>query len=296
MARSEDESSPDEDAGQQARRGGARKNPANIDHEKQLRGLSAEVDFGRSAGYNCILPSGCRKHQEIERKVKALVRLALCAERKRNPIKREDLTKGLENKKEFPALMIRANVVLKATFGLELVNLPNKNAGKENIPGVECAAPARGKGKAIKSDNSTYYAVVSVMDVAETSGQFGWGEETPRMVFVCIVLGIVHLSGRNISEEILFRRLEALDIHRDRDHPKLGKINQLYDSLIKQGYLAKQKVVTPQDAPGTTNYNLWWGPRANVEFGEKGLLGFVGELFPEMNAAALKIQVDRAAM
>ncbi|ODN97304.1 hypothetical protein L198_03867 [Cryptococcus wingfieldii CBS 7118] len=77
------------------------------------------------------VPSGALSNKDIESRAGMLVRFALFQEYRRVPIRRADAAKEVvpNNKRSFKAVLVRAQEILRETFGCEMVELRKKNEG-----------------------------------------------------------------------------------------------------------------------------------------------------------------------
>ncbi|KAI0660108.1 MAGE family-domain-containing protein [Cubamyces menziesii] len=100
-----------------AQGGRARRTRAEEHEDEELvNGYEEEVDEDVPAD---------KGQQDIERKARDLVRLALFHEQRRIPLKRDEISKKVlgSNSRSFNMVFVAANDILKRTFGMELVEL-----------------------------------------------------------------------------------------------------------------------------------------------------------------------------
>ncbi|KAI0820903.1 MAGE family-domain-containing protein [Trametes gibbosa] len=74
-----------------------------------------------------------KAQQDLERKARDLVRLALFHEQRRTPLKRDEISKKVlgSSSRSFNVVFAAANAILQKTFGMELVELHSTTADKE---------------------------------------------------------------------------------------------------------------------------------------------------------------------
>ncbi|KAK0189970.1 MAGE family-domain-containing protein [Armillaria mellea] len=99
----------------------------------------------------CVIPkfpflASLTRLQDLVRKSNQLVRLALFAEHKRNPLRREEISKKVlsSNTRSFNQVLELAQTTLQKTFGMELVELRSRaELGKDGVGGDEDLEEAR---------------------------------------------------------------------------------------------------------------------------------------------------------
>ncbi|PWN42682.1 MAGE-domain-containing protein [Ceraceosorus guamensis] len=114
----EDEEAEDDDA-----QGGAEDEDDASDGEASLR-MQKRRRMNEGSGAKSVADKLGRK--EINRRAQDLIRMALFHEYKRTPLRRDDINKkvlGKENSRAFPVVYNKAQRLLRATFGYELVEL-----------------------------------------------------------------------------------------------------------------------------------------------------------------------------
>ncbi|KAK0497975.1 MAGE-domain-containing protein [Armillaria luteobubalina] len=110
------------------------------------------------------------RDDDLVRKSNQLVRLALFAEHKRNPLRREDISKKVlgSNTRAFNQVLQLAQTTLQKTFGMELVELRSRaELGKDSIGGdddLEEARKAVGVKKKAAAAGSKSYILRSVLN------------------------------------------------------------------------------------------------------------------------------------
>ncbi|KAI8916932.1 MAGE family-domain-containing protein [Powellomyces hirtus] len=218
--------------------------------------------------------------EELNRKVKDLVRLALASEHRRQPLKREDITKKIlkDHPRSFSAVYDGAQSRLRGTFGMEMIELATREKRQPTNQASRRAAAA----KSDKVTMSRSYVLRSTLSADEREAVIDWNEEEPSMVLLCVVLGIIHVSGRKIEEGFLLSHLKRLGLRRETRHPVLGTPDDFLADFTKRAYLDKVKVATAD----ADTFEYSWGPRAKVELKEEDLLTFMCEVYPDLTADA----------
>ncbi|XP_074263043.1 uncharacterized protein LOC141585875 [Silene latifolia] len=157
------------------------------------------------------------------------------------PIKREELTQIVTKnyrQRALPAAVIdKAREKLTGVFGYELKELQRARSTSKNQArySQQSAADLRS------------YIVVSQLP-ADVYRKFVEDVNTaPLTGFTFVVAGIVHLAGGKISEENLWHHLRRLGLKEtDENHPALGNVKLLLETLVQQRYIQKDKVNGPE--------------------------------------------------
>ncbi|PPR96345.1 hypothetical protein GOBAR_AA24327 [Gossypium barbadense] len=178
------------------------------------------------------------------------------------PIKREELsqlvTKNYRHR-SLPAYIINeAKAKLSTIFGYELRELQ------------------RSRGVDAKS-----YVVISQLP-AEVYKKYVEDVNTSHLTgFTFVVISIVQLSGGKIAEDNLWHHLKRMGLHEtDENHPVLGNVKQVLETLVQKRYLQKDKVSGPE---GTTLF---------YELAERALDGTVSDRVKQYISQALLFLSD----
>ncbi|KAJ3213390.1 hypothetical protein HDU67_002922 [Dinochytrium kinnereticum] len=219
-----------------------------------------------------------QSEDEIDRQVKAIVRFALCAETKRTNIKKDDLVKRVDNSRAFQAIFERAQERLRMLFGVELVNLPvrERKTGPKD-------------GLSSQSSKSNSYVLRSVLPPEETEDMAIATSELSYTVLLCVTLSVICASGQTMPEESLRKYLKKFEGSLEESY---GSVLDLIELFVKEGYLGKVK--GQRVGSEFESFDVFWGPRAKVEFGGDSLISFLTEVFPQLSVDAIKIAVQRA--
>ncbi|RUP52171.1 MAGE family-domain-containing protein [Jimgerdemannia flammicorona] len=256
--------------------------------------VGAVVVFGRRGkSYSCACSFAYLSMnpyyilQELKRKVKDVVRLALASEYRKIPIKRDDINKKdrltssysrhptvlHEHSKAFNIVFADAQKHLREVFGMEMVELPAKD--KRIVPGAKRTA------KDARPSGTKSYVLRSVISQAHReAGLVHWGREGEQQMGLCnVILSLILVNGRMLSDTALLAYLHRLHYHPgDPTHP-LGDLDRTLSNLVKQGYLDRQKTdaVVHRDRDAAFEYR--WGPRAKVEIKEEAVVSFIAEVY-----------------
>ncbi|KAJ3035591.1 hypothetical protein HK097_004171, partial [Rhizophlyctis rosea] len=257
---------------------------------------SADEDTQRAPAGAAATPQGASRGEqylakmnpdEIDKKVKDLVRLALATELRRQPLKREDINKQVlkDHSRAFDPILEKAQKKLRDVFAMELVLLPSREKTRNTSQAARRAQEDR------TTTTAKSYILRSTLSIDARETLNNWGDDQPIMALTCILLSLIYVHGRSITDATLHSHLRRLRITRDAPHPIFGTRDALLGTLVKQGYVEKIKKpnsevnVNDVDSEGC---EYVWGPRAKVEFTEDGVVGFVTEMYPELDPNALK--------
>lgn len=296
-----------------------RSDPRDASHEWLDVLLDAQVDgkpLRASVGNSAICVALTLGHDEIQRKAGDVVRMALAAEFRREPLRRDDIARdaiGKEGTRAFPIIVAQAQHILRETFGMELVEL--RPRGAENPALVEQAAEiderlGRKRAKteerrdvrrafALRSTlpPSIIAALAGSTDNAEPALDWAPADgHSGGMGLLFVILAVVLLSGRRCADDRLRANLAQLGLSADRALPPSlqpvgidpsaaaarGRFDPLdldtfLAALQRQGYLESARLATSGE---TQQKNEWrWGARAEAEIGEKAVASFVSRLY-----------------
>lgn len=72
--------------------------------------------------------------EELDRKVKEMVRLAVSHEYRRTPLRKDDIKERVlgDHSKAFPVILERAQITLKSVFGMELIEITKETKNQAN--------------------------------------------------------------------------------------------------------------------------------------------------------------------
>ncbi|THV02609.1 MAGE-domain-containing protein, partial [Dendrothele bispora CBS 962.96] len=276
---------------------------------------------------------------ELKRKASALVRYALFCEHKRMPLRREEFQKKAmgSNSRSFFRVLEIAQGILRQTFGMELVELQSKAAFDKERAGIdeeqleESRKATATKKKATTAGSKQYimrstldpniveYACQTIPEILdqehngrdeedenETLPQsygsiLSWStaDQLEPIGILYVILALILVSGRVISDTELRSHLKRLHLHSNADvnfdvKATLPNNSQSLDgfleSLRRQGYI-EQQIVGEKKAKGAgkrirstqadndtgIKYEWRWGVRAQSEIGEQGIAQFVAE-------------------
>ncbi|CAG8628873.1 5161_t:CDS:2 [Paraglomus brasilianum] len=235
--------------------------------------------------------------EEFERKVKDVVRLALCSELRRTPMRREDILKKVlvNHPKAYNQVMAAADTRLRDVFGMTIAELPTKE--RRNVIGSTAARRA-----AANKDRPTTTYVKSYMlknvipQEHRRSELINWRNDEPAMGLLMVILSLILVNGRVLTDDQLnhyFRRLYLTENH----HEVFDNIGEVVNTFVKQGYLDKVKLASADTSRSSDkdHYEYYCGPRAKVEIKESNMIGFIQRIFGDVSLEKLSKQIERAS-
>ncbi|KAK3901643.1 MAGE family-domain-containing protein [Staphylotrichum tortipilum] len=237
---------------------------------------------------------GSEPRDETSQLTKNLVRYALACEYSRTPIRRD----GIKDKvlgahgREFKKVFAGAQKQLRATFGMEMVELPTKD---RSLLTTEQKRKAAARSQSQKEPTSNSYVLVSVLPAVYTAPAIKTPSkvqsadgEAAYIALYTIIIAIITLSGGELSDPRLRRHLTRLNAAEnmpsmnpnDETSPS-EKTELVLQRMIKQGYLVK---VTEARSGGDEDSTIWHvGPRGKVEVDKEALAAFVRTIYGGSN-------------
>ncbi|RKP11098.1 MAGE homology domain-containing protein [Thamnocephalis sphaerospora] len=227
---------------------------------------------------------------EMNRKVKDLVRLALAAERQRVPLKREDIAKKVlkDHSRAFRVIFEKTQVQLRRVFGMELVELPTREKAQQ----IGVSAARRAAVHREKTSTNTFVLRSILPAELRHAELIDWGEDAALMGFSMVVLSLIYVNERTLSEERLHHYLRKLGVT-ERPHPQLKSLEVALMRMVKIGYL--DRVTSSGDSGDVSAIEYRWGPRAKVEMDEREMADFVVKVFGDQAPADLVQSIRRAS-
>lgn len=209
--------------------------------------------------------------------VKRMIRLMICRNATKKPVKREDLSKHIfanmgnikSKPKVFQGTYNAAQQKLRTIFGMEMVHIQRqvkvtKTATSRTATPSTQSGPMGTKG----------YIVVSTLP-QDTRAEERKGRAT--FGFLMVVAGMIVMEPTcRIEQDTLYRALQRLGVHvrEKQGHRQLngGNVKELLENvLVRQWYLEREK----EDQ--TFFYTL--GPRIRAEITTKNLIGFINAVY-----------------
>ncbi|KAG0036538.1 Melanoma-associated antigen D2 [Podila clonocystis] len=216
---------------------------------------------------------------EIERKIKDVVRLAVFTSHSDSSLKREDIKSvvGSVSPKMFDAIFQKAQERLRDVFGMELVELTTKGRSGNN---------AEKGSKAYILRNTLPVELVS-------SGMVDWEDELEDMGLLMVVLSLIMVRQGAIYESALMAHLRRMNLLSDES--PLGDITKKMDAYVKRRYLDRLKLEHMDDSGEKAEMEFRWGARARVEVPEENVVQFMKEVFGREAPIGLEASIMKAA-
>ncbi|XP_037049570.1 non-structural maintenance of chromosomes element 3 homolog [Bradysia coprophila] len=171
----------------------------------------------------------------------------------RLPIKRADLVKECCNGSSKIFMIIQPAVQnrLKSIYGIILHELTSvKSGGKQYICFEKNPAVSMIKMRKCERQNQT---------------------------LLLIILSYIFTKGESVSEGVMKKFLERLDIDMDKEHEWFGDVKKCLETFRKQLYLKREKMQS--EATSEEKISIEWGERALMEFDKKTMLINIAEVF-----------------
>ncbi|KAL2149978.1 hypothetical protein VTH82DRAFT_7654 [Thermothelomyces myriococcoides] len=228
---------------------------------------------------------------ETSQLIKNLVRYALACEYSRTPIRRDGIREKVPviNPREFRKVFEGAQKQLRATFGMEMVELPTKD---RNLMTTEQKRKAAKSQSSQKETSSNAYVLTSILPeeyttpaiMAPSKVESADGEASYIALYTTII-AIITLSGGELSEPRLRRHLSRLNAAEympsmnphDSNSPS-EKTEAVLQRMVRQGYLVR---VTDSRSGGDDDDAATWhvGPRGKVEVDKEAIAAFVRTVY-----------------
>ncbi|XP_012494154.1 PREDICTED: melanoma-associated antigen B1-like [Propithecus coquereli] len=213
------------------------------------------------------------QNDPLTRKAGMLMHFLLEKYKKKEPIKKAEMLKAVNNKyeKHFPEILKRASERLELVFGLDL---------KEEV-----------------NPSGQSYTLVSKLDLNDDGSLSGDGE-FPKNELLMPLLAVIFLNGNSATEEDIWEFLNVLGVYDGSRHLIFGEPRKLItQDLVQEKYLVYQQVYN-SDPP---RYEFLWGPRAYAETSKMKVLEFLAKVYDTVPSAfpfhyeeALRDEEERA--
>ncbi|KAF2274942.1 MAGE-domain-containing protein [Westerdykella ornata] len=226
---------------------------------------------------------------------KSLVRYALACEYARIPIKRQDVAqKGAQERslllgahsRQFRQVFDAANSQLLDTFGMEMVELPNKE--KTTIRQKRAAAASESQSK-----TSNQWVLRNVLPEAFRAPEIIPPPRIPNselesayVGLYTMVIALISLSGGTLSEGKLDRFLKRMNAHHNTP---VDSTEEILKRMVKEGYIVRVK-----DTSGDEVVDYYVGPRGKVEVGEDAVANMVRTVYSGSSIEDLEQRISRS--
>ena len=211
-----------------------------------------------------------------ETHVKKLVRLSLAAEYSRTPIRRTDISAKVfnnSNSRSFKRVFDDTQTILRATFGMQLVELPTRE--KTSLKDRR-AATTQTKASAPTSKS---WILISILPPAYRQAAIIRPAQHPTLeaestytALYSFVLSLIYLNKGALPDGKMERYLKRVNIE---SYTPLGSIEKLMQHMVKEGYVEKRR-----DTSSGEEVVEWVpGPRGRMEIGAKGVADMVQRVY-----------------
>ncbi|KAK3363635.1 MAGE family-domain-containing protein [Lasiosphaeria hispida] len=263
-----------------------RRQAAQEESDEDVRQRSASPENSGSDGDERM---GGIETDETSQWIKKLVRYALACDFARTPIRRDGIKEKVLGRhgREFKKVFAGAQKQLRATFGMEMVELPAKDRNLLTADQKRKAA----KSQSQKEPTSNSYMLVSVLPtefrtptlpgpsrVASSEG------EAAYTALYSTIIAIITLSGGELSDPRLRRHLQRLNATEnmpsmnpnDNNAPN-ERADAVLQRMQKQGYLHKNVENKGLGDEDSTTWHV--GPRGKVEVNHEAVAAIVRKVF-----------------
>ena len=222
--------------------------------------------------------------------VKNLVRLALAREHSRNVIKRDDINNKVLNKqsRSFKNVFDAAQLALRSTFGMEMVELPAKE--KVTLKDKRAAQKSQSQGTTASSKQWLLCSVLPAdyrdADVISPAKAPAKDFESAYTGLYSFIVTVIALSGGRLPEARLERILARMNA--DQNTPVANK-EDLFKRMVKQDYIGK--VVEQQGGENVIDYIV--GPRGRLQVGNEGVAGLVRRVYAHSEGGEAQEELER---
>ncbi|KAK6002705.1 hypothetical protein QM012_001455 [Aureobasidium pullulans] len=277
-----------------------RAQPANEDPDDsdadvrppQRRRIS-DVDEDDFAGGEASTAQG---DGNFEAMVKNMVRLALACEYSRTPIRRNDITAKVlgTNARQFKAVFNEAQTQLRATFGMEMTELPQKEK-------VTLAQRRAAQKSQTSQKSSSAWILTSVLPERFRQPEILPPSQVPTSELesqytglYTFIVSLIFLNGGMLPDGKLERYLKRVNAEDAAAQNSVNimatggdKTEKLLKRMEKDGYVIKVR----DNSSGEETVEWYVGPRGKTEIGDGGVRGMVKEVYGEVEDPA---ELERA--
>ncbi|KAF2183033.1 MAGE-domain-containing protein [Zopfia rhizophila CBS 207.26] len=220
---------------------------------------------------------------------KGLVRYALACEYSRMPIKRQDINQKVlgSHSRAFKHVFAAANAQLVETFGMEMVELPNRE--KVTVRQKRAAAASESQAK-----TSNQWVLTNALPPKYRVPEIIAPPRIPTLEvesayvgLYTLIVALISLSGGSLPENKLERYLKRMNA--DQSTP-VDRTDKLLARMIKEGYIVKIK----DSSAGEEIVDYMVGPRGKVEVGDDAIMGFVKTVYGDGAMEDLEQRVERS--
>uniref|UniRef100_A0A1A7WXB5 Necdin-like 2 n=2 Tax=Iconisemion striatum TaxID=60296 RepID=A0A1A7WXB5_9TELE len=191
---------------------------------------------------------------QVDQKTAEVVQYILMKDQKKIPVRRADLVRHVvkDYRNIYAEIMKRASTTFEQVFGLKLIEIDPKN--------------------------HLYILVNNLGEAASTAAPFQC-HTNPKMGLLFVILSVIFMKGGvrggGIREGLIWNTLKKLRVDPGQKHEEFGDVRKLVsDEFVRQKYLEFVRI--PHTEP--VEYEVRWGPRADMEVSKAKILEFLGQL------------------
>ncbi|KAF2260891.1 MAGE-domain-containing protein [Lojkania enalia] len=220
---------------------------------------------------------------------KCLVRYALACEYSRIPIRRQDVGQKVlgSHSRAFKQVFEAANAQLMDTFGMEMVELPNKEKVTTRQKRAAAASESQPKNSNQWVLRSTLPDKFRIPDIISPPSIPTSEVESAYVGLYTMIISLISLSGGTLSESRLDRFLKRMNA--DQSTP-VDSTPKLLAKMIKDGYIVRVK----DNSAGEETIDYVVGSRGKVEVGDEGVMNFVRTVYGDDAMEDLDQRLNRS--
>lgn len=229
----------------------------------------------------------------LQQMIKNLVRLALACEYSRIPIRRADISSKVmgPGSRQFRAVFDGAQLALRQTFGMEMVELPVRE--KVTLAQRRAAQKSQSSSTAASASSNTWilqsllptkFRAPEIIPPPKVPTE---DAESAYVGLYSFVVSVITLSGGSLPEAKMDRYLKRTNI--DRSTP-VGETDKLFARMIKEGYIIRDREVNQGEE--LVEYRV--SPRGKMEIGLEGVAGMVRAVYGDDNREELERRLERS--
>ncbi|XP_013887638.1 melanoma-associated antigen G1 [Austrofundulus limnaeus] len=186
---------------------------------------------------------------QVDQKTAEVVQYFLMKDQKKVPVRRAELVKYMvkDYRTIYPEIIKRAARTFEQVFGLKLVEIDPKQH---------------------------MYILVNNLETPARAGPVEC-PTNPKTGLLFVVLSVIFMKGGIVKENLIWHTLKKLRVDPGQKHEEFGDVKKVVtDEFVRQKYLEYLRI--PHTEP--VEYEIRWGPRADLEVSKAKILEFIGQL------------------
>uniref|UniRef100_A0A1A8DFY3 Necdin-like 2 n=1 Tax=Nothobranchius kadleci TaxID=1051664 RepID=A0A1A8DFY3_NOTKA len=228
-------------------------------HSSSLRSQEEDEDGSFTQPSMSQVQRGLEKltPTQVDQKTAEVVQYILMKDQKKIPVRRADLVKHVvkEYRNVYAEIIKRASTTFEQVFGLKLLEIDPKN--------------------------HLYILVNNLDEPAPTAAPLVC-PTNPKMGLLFVILSVIFMKGgmrgSGVRETLIWNTLRKLRVDPGQKHEEFGDVKKLVsEEFVRQKYLEYVRI--PHTEP--LEYEIRWGPRADVEVSKAKILEFMGQLYDQ---------------